>query len=112
MSIPHLEFGAPWVLLLLLFLPLWWGWRRRRRPAAIVFSRVSVLAAGPRAGRAIARSLVVGGRRCGDVGRADGDPIQIGKEFRGHADERRVQIGENAAEPAAVGRGVRAPVLL
>jgi Ca-activated chloride channel family protein len=59
MNIPHLEFGAPWVLLLLLFLPLWWGWRRRRRPAAIVFSRVSVLAAGPRAGRAIARSLVV-----------------------------------------------------
>src|SRR5215213_5328173 len=59
MTIPHLEFGAPWVLLLLLFLPLWWGWRRRRRPAAIVFSRVSVLAAGPRAGRAIARSLVV-----------------------------------------------------
>jgi Ca-activated chloride channel homolog len=59
MTIPHLEFGAPWVLLLLLFLPIWWGWRRRRRPAAIVFSRVSVLAAGPRAGRAIARSLVV-----------------------------------------------------
>src|SRR3954465_2201136 len=59
MNIPHLEFGAPWVLLLLLFLPLWWGWRRRRQPAAIVFSRVSVLAAGPRAGRAIARSLVV-----------------------------------------------------
>jgi Ca-activated chloride channel family protein len=59
MNIPHLEFGAPWVLLLLLFLPFWWAWRRRRRPAAIVFSRVSVLAAGPRAGRAIARSLVV-----------------------------------------------------
>src|SRR5215208_3312604 len=59
MNIPHLEFGAPWVLLLLLFLPIWWVWRRRRRPAAIVFSRVSVLAAGPRAGRAIARSLVV-----------------------------------------------------
>jgi Ca-activated chloride channel family protein len=59
MNIPHLQFGAPWVLLLLLFLPLWWGWRRRRRPAAIVFSRVAVLAAGPRAGRAIARSLVV-----------------------------------------------------
>jgi Ca-activated chloride channel homolog len=59
MNIPHLEFGAPWVLLLLLLLPLWWVWRRRRRPAAIVFSRVSVLAAGPRAGRAIARSLVV-----------------------------------------------------
>ena len=59
MSLPHLEFGAPWVLSLLLFLPIWWWWRRRRRPAAIVFSRVSVLAAGPRAGRAIARSLVV-----------------------------------------------------
>jgi Ca-activated chloride channel family protein len=59
MNIPHLEFGAPWVLLLLLFLPLWWGWRRRRRPAAIVFSRVAVLAAGPRAGRAIARNLVL-----------------------------------------------------
>ena len=59
MNIPHLEFGAPWVLLLLLLLPIWWVWRRRRRPAAIVFSRVSVLAAGPRAGRAIARSLVV-----------------------------------------------------
>src|SRR5919112_30485 len=59
MNIPHLEFGAPWVLLLLLFLPIWWVWRRRRRPAAIVFSRVAVLAAGPRAGRAIARSLVV-----------------------------------------------------
>src|SRR5919112_4326674 len=59
MNIPHLEFGAPWVLLLLLFLPIWWVWRRRRRPAAIVFSRVSVLAAGPRAGRAIARALYV-----------------------------------------------------
>jgi Ca-activated chloride channel family protein len=59
MSVPHLEFGSPWVLLLLLLLPAWWLWRRRRRPAAIVFSRVSVLANGPRAGRGIARALLV-----------------------------------------------------
>src|SRR5688500_14625380 len=57
MTIPHLEFGSPWVLLLLLFLPAWWIWRRRRRPPAIVFSRVGVLAMGPRAGRALARAL-------------------------------------------------------
>ena len=57
MAIPHIEFGSPWVLLLLLFLPIWWIWRRRRRPPAIVFSLVSILAAGPRAGRAIARAL-------------------------------------------------------
>ena len=57
MSFPHLEFGSPWVLLLLLLLPAWWLWRRRRRPPAIVFSRVAVLANGPRAGRSIARAL-------------------------------------------------------
>jgi Ca-activated chloride channel family protein len=59
MSFPHLEFGSPWVLALLLLLPAWWVWRRRRRPPAIVFSRVGVLANGPRAGRAIARALVI-----------------------------------------------------
>jgi Ca-activated chloride channel family protein len=57
MTFPHIEFGSPWVLLLLLFLPAWWYWRRRRRRPAIVFSRVGVLANGPRAGRAIARAL-------------------------------------------------------
>jgi Ca-activated chloride channel homolog len=57
MSFPHIEFGSPWVLALLLLLPGWWYWRRRRRPPAIVFSRVSVLANGPRAGRGIARAL-------------------------------------------------------
>ena len=59
MSFPHLEFGSPWVLVLLLFMPAWWVWRRRRKPAAIVFSRVGILASGPRAGRAIARALVI-----------------------------------------------------
>jgi Ca-activated chloride channel family protein len=59
MNFPHLEFGSPWVLLLLLFLPAWWIWRRRRRPPAIVFSRVGVLALGPRAGRALARALYI-----------------------------------------------------
>jgi len=59
MSFPHLEFGSPWVLALLLFLPMWWVWRRRRKPAAIVFSRVGILASGPRAGRAIARALLI-----------------------------------------------------
>ena len=59
MNIPHLEFGSPWVLPLLLLLPAWWVWRRRRRPPAIVFSRVGVLANGPRAGRGIARALLV-----------------------------------------------------
>ena len=59
MGFPHLEFGSPWLLTLLLLLPAWWLWRRRRRPAAIVFSQVGVLANGPRAGRGIARALLI-----------------------------------------------------
>jgi Ca-activated chloride channel family protein len=51
------RFAQPWLLVLLLLLPAWWIWLRRRRPAAIVFSRVATLAAGPRAGRGIARTL-------------------------------------------------------
>ena len=53
------DFHSPWLLLLLIALPAWWLWRRTRAPQAIVFSRVPVLARGPRAGRAIARLLVV-----------------------------------------------------
>ena len=52
-----MQFASPWALALLLVLPAWWLWRRRRKPPAIVFSRVSALAKGPRAGRAIARTL-------------------------------------------------------
>ncbi|HET9013460.1 MAG TPA: VWA domain-containing protein, partial [Gemmatimonadaceae bacterium] len=52
-----LQFAKPWWLLLLLLLPAWWLLARRRRPAAIVFSRVPVLARGPRAGRGISKLL-------------------------------------------------------
>jgi Ca-activated chloride channel family protein len=44
------EFYTPEALWLLLLLPAWWLWRRFRRKDAIVFSRTSVLAAGPRVG--------------------------------------------------------------
>jgi Ca-activated chloride channel family protein len=51
------QFASAWALLLLLVLPAWWLWRRRRTKPAIVFSRVSALVRGPRAGRGITRSL-------------------------------------------------------
>ncbi|HEX5972635.1 MAG TPA: VWA domain-containing protein [Gemmatimonadaceae bacterium] len=54
-----IEFASPWWLLLLLLLPAWWLLARRRRPAAIVFSRVGILARGPHAGRGLARALAV-----------------------------------------------------
>src|SRR5262249_10208031 len=57
-AFPRLDFHSPWLLPLLVAVPLWWWWRRRRQPPAIIFSRVSVLARGPRAGRGVARTLV------------------------------------------------------
>ncbi len=54
-----LQFASPWMLVLLLVLPIWWIVHRKRRPAAIVFSRVPVLAQGPRAGRATTLILFV-----------------------------------------------------
>lgn len=53
------QFHSPWAFALLLVLPLWWWWRRRGgRAHAIVYSRVPLLAAGPRAGRGLARLLL------------------------------------------------------
>jgi Ca-activated chloride channel homolog len=52
-----MQFASAWALALLLVLPAWWLWRRRRKPPAIIFSRVSSLSRGPRAGRGITRFL-------------------------------------------------------
>ena len=46
-------------LWLLLVLPAWWLWRYFRRRDAIVFSRTSVLAAGPKVGGWIPRAIFV-----------------------------------------------------
>lgn len=60
MSYPSmLGFQNPEALALLLVLPVWWLWRRKRSEDAIVFSRTRVLARGPRAGQAIARTIFV-----------------------------------------------------
>ena len=58
-DVSALQFASPWWLLLLLLLPLWWLLARSRTPAAIVFSRVGVLARGPRAGRGLSRFLAL-----------------------------------------------------
>src|SRR4051794_41188140 len=59
MTFPHFDFATAWVLPLLLVLPLWWWRRRRHRPPAITFSRVELLARGPKAGRGVARTIFV-----------------------------------------------------
>ncbi|HEY5061161.1 MAG TPA: VWA domain-containing protein [Gemmatimonadaceae bacterium] len=58
-SFGSVQFASAWALLLLLALPVWWIVRRHRRPPAMVFSRVSVLLAGPRAGRATTLLLFI-----------------------------------------------------
>ena len=58
-SLGTIQFASAWVLALLVLLPIWWLVRRKRRPPAMVFSRVGVLAAGPRAGRATTLVLFV-----------------------------------------------------
>lgn len=50
---------TPWVLLLLLALPVWWIIRARRRPPAITFSRTATLARGPHVGSGIERTLFI-----------------------------------------------------
>ncbi len=59
MTLHGYGFATPWALLLLVALPLWWAWRRRRTPRAVRFSRVRTVAAGPRAGRRLTRTLFV-----------------------------------------------------
>jgi Ca-activated chloride channel family protein len=59
MALGPVQFASAWVLTLLLMLPVWWFIRRRRRRSAIVFSRVPVLAAGPRAGRTTTLMLFI-----------------------------------------------------
>jgi Ca-activated chloride channel family protein len=54
----RISFGEPWWLLLMLVAFGWLWWRRRRRPAAILFSRVDLLAKGTSRGRWVARTLV------------------------------------------------------
>lgn len=55
-ALPAIDVGRPWVLALLVVLPLWAWWRRRRHPpAALVFSRASLLARAPRRGAPVSR---------------------------------------------------------
>jgi Ca-activated chloride channel homolog len=56
-EIPAIDFASPYVLLLLLLIPIWWLWRRGRRAPAIVFSRADVLARGRRGGAFTRRLL-------------------------------------------------------
>lgn len=57
--LPAIDFHSPWFLGLLVVLPLWWWWRLRRPAAAITYSRSSLLARLPRAGRAVSIALLV-----------------------------------------------------
>ena len=59
MTFDSLQFYTPWAFVLLLLLPVWWMLRRKRRPSAIVFSRTSVLALGPRTGERITRAMFI-----------------------------------------------------
>ena len=57
MPFSRIDFGSPWWLALLAVAAAWLWWRRRRRPAAILFSRVDLLARGDGRGRWVARML-------------------------------------------------------
>jgi len=57
MDLGVVQFASPWALVLLVAFPAWWLWRSRRSTPSILFSRVSVLADGPRAGRLMPRIL-------------------------------------------------------
>ncbi len=57
LELPAIDFASPYVLLLLLLIPIRWLWRRGRRAPAIVFSRADVLARGRRGGAFTRRLL-------------------------------------------------------
>lgn len=57
MDLGLVQFASPWALVALAAFPAWWLWRKRRPTPAIIFSRVTVLATGPRAGRFMPRIL-------------------------------------------------------
>ena len=57
--LPAIDFHSPLALVLLLVLPLWWWWRRKRPGGAIIYSRTSLLAQLPKAGRGVTRTLIV-----------------------------------------------------
>ncbi len=50
-----IEFARPWVLLLLLVIPVFIWWRRRTRPPALIFSRAGLVASGPHRASRLAR---------------------------------------------------------
>ena len=89
-SLGSIQFASAWVLAFLLLLPIWWLIRRKRRAQAIVFSRVSVLAAGPRAGRATTLALFVSAQPAARVD--DRRAVAAARRCaRGGRDERRHQ---------------------
>jgi Ca-activated chloride channel family protein len=47
LSATGIEFARPWLLALLLLLPVWRWWQQRQPPPALVFSRAGMLAAAP-----------------------------------------------------------------
>jgi len=59
MHLPRLEFVTPWVLWLLLAIPLWWLLRVVRRRPVIAFSRTDLVARGPKARGVYPRLLFV-----------------------------------------------------
>jgi Ca-activated chloride channel family protein len=51
------QFARPYVLVLLVLLPIWWYMRARRRPPAITFPFAEVLARGPKSGMFVPKLL-------------------------------------------------------
>ena len=109
LELPAIDFASPYVLLLLLLIPIWWLWRRGRRAPAIVFSRADVLARGRRGGAFTRRLLgilrillLVGthrGARASALRRAHREREQRGDQHR-HRD-RSLELDALRGLPAA-----------